>query len=502
MTAMDSRLTKTFSDYLCTECKSPLYVEACGDPNNAVCPNDRCIMHLPGFGFFDVSKADKLKEEIASRAADLDHRIEHVNGQLFINFLYKKRFAVTTESLRTCKIAFRKWLAIDDFLIYLSAHHSNGNMSRHSVFKSIFSDYERLFQVRCFLEDNENGRYLIGTDKKSYVLKYWPALLGFLSTHGIVVGRSAAVKEAFKFDEIDRQAKELFTLMIGGDFGKYSQQMFDYIINLGYMFESQYLTSLQHRYNPSGIDIAALIAIAFSSSKTIQKWDFEKLKSHFELNAQGKENFDGFYEKYVSGNSLAPVIVFDGKSYLFDTFTPILYSLYLIKCNQRLSPGQTNSGARDIEAKREEASRIFEERIRLQLRTTGFSVPDKCIIVREQEEEHEFDAIGVNESTNQIVIGEAKYRDFAPSSISGKTLVKQELLDEDKLLDWVSDTQSKLEFFKKYESRFKHELSFNKELKDYQVSTVVVTKYKPLISKYRSVNVLDFFEFCERFSAL
>jgi hypothetical protein len=105
----------------------------------------------------------------------------------------------------------------------------------------------------------------------------------------------------------------------------------------------------------------------------------------------------------------------------------------------------------------------------------------------------------VDEKNNRVVIAEAKYRDFSPSSISGITLVKQELLDEDRLLDWASDTQRRLDFFWKHGERFEKELPLKQKARAYQTSAFVITKHEPLISKYKSVRVVEFYEFCKIF---
>lgn len=166
--------------------------------------------------------------------------------------------------------------------------------------------------------------------------------------------------------------------------------------------------------------------------------------------------------------------------------------------NKRTSLGQIRSGARDINSKREEANNIFENRIREQLIKARFIVLEKELKVRERNEEHEYDVIGVSEEKLKVLIVEAKYRDFSPSSISGKTLVMQEFLYQDRLLDWAFDAQSKLDFFQKFGERFQRELSLEKVANHYDMSVWIVTKHRPQISKFRDVNILDFFEFCLR----
>lgn len=495
----DSRLSWITSDYLCAECKTPLYLEVEGKDESGACPNPACVLHPPGMGPVDVSRDVALKDEMRSRKGKLHSRILQTSQPHFVNYVYRQRLELIRSLLETGKANFETWLALDDLLIHISTSSPIGRERDLRIFASILSDYLEHFKNKCFIEDLENERYMMSTDRKVYVLKYWLPLLEFYRGYGIVSGSDERISEAFRYSEVDRQVKEKVELRFGEDWGKYFQQMFGFIIGLGYMFERQYITARQHRYDPTGIDIAVMLGLWASAREEVEEWSWEGLRRHFDRTSQGHEIFEDFYEKYVSGRSLSPVIVFDGRNYLFDKYTTLLYSLYLIGRNQRMSLGQDRAGAKDIAAKREEASHIFENRAREQLRKAGFVARDQPLKVREQNEEHEYDIIGVSEAKSQLVMAEAKYRDFAPSSISGKTLLKQELLDEDRLLDWASDAQRKLEFFRKNGARFEHELSLRKSTASYEVSMWVVTKYKPLISKYQSVRVADFWEFCREF---
>ena len=172
----------------------------------------------------------------------------------------------------------------------------------------------------------------------------------------------------------------------------------------------------------------------------------------------------------------------------------------MIGRNRRKVEGQKGSGEDRIIKKKQQAARIFEEYIRRHLRECGLKGPDEPLVVSEQNEKHEYDVIGTKEESKEIVLVEAKYRDFSPSSLTGKTLIQQELFDEDSgLLVEAIKHQARLEFFYKYFDRFKRELSLESPLDQYRVSAWIVTKHPPLISKYRQVSVVVYDEFCEKF---
>ncbi len=502
---LEDKLPEVHSDYLCSSCKSPLYVEIGKDPVEAVCPNLNCGLHPKDLTFLDLTKAETLKKEFGERAKTIYDRIAKTNRTIFINYIYGERLSITKEVLTTGKVGFRKWLAIDDLLVHLSKFPPTGQEKDLLKFDALLTDYIDLFESLCTIENVSNERYLISTDKKTYMIKYWKIILEFYESHGIVAGMDKAATQVLTYGEIDNAVKEKVDLTYETDWGKYFQQMFDFAINLGYMFDSQYVTSKQHNYNPTGLDITALLGLFFSTGQYIERWSMDGIIKHFVNNAiaakASQESFENFYNKYISGQSLAPLIVYDGESCLFDRFTLFCYLLYLIKTNKRLSAGQTSLGSSNIAAKREEASLVFEDRVRARLRESGYFVPDKSIIAREESEEHEYDAIGVNEKEKKIVIIEAKYRDFSPSSISGRTLVKQELLGEDRLLEWVVDANDKLKFFLSHADKFKGLLKFQDSLSDYSITMWIVTKHTPLIYSYQMVNVIPFSRFYETFNS-
>lgn len=497
----DERLVDVQSNYLCPQCKSPLYIDIEEPKLNAVCPNGNCSLHPSDLFFFDVSKAEELKKELQERQKKLDASIANLNKEQFTNYLYRRRFAITKEIIMTGKADFRELLALDALFIYLNNSTIMGHENGLLEFDRLFNEYEDHFGTLCFVEDLLNERYLISTGYKSYTLKYWPDMMRFLETQGIVAGSDKSRQEVLRFQWIDNKVKEHVPLTFGSDWGKYFQQMFDFIISSAYMFECQYITKLQHAYNPTGIDLATIIGLALSAQEGTERWSLEGIRQHYHKTSQQKEKFGDFFRKYISGRTLAPIIIWDGKEFLFDKSTLLIYGLYLIKTNKILSQGQTSSGEKDIASKKGEASLVFEAEVRQYLSQQGFKGSNRALIVQEHNEKHEYDAIGVKEDVNQIIIGEAKYRDFAPSSICGRNLVKQELVGEDKLLDWVSDAESKLQFFRANFNRFKKELNLLKKLEEYTISMMVITKYEPLIAKYHEVDVLSFEEFCEKIKA-
>ena len=109
----------------------------------------------------------------------------------------------------------------------------------------------------------------------------------------------------------------------------------------------------------------------------------------------------------------------------------------------------------------------------------------------------EYDVVGCNEEKKLIVIVEAKYRDLTTSSFSKERLVDRELLGEDGVLRWAVSQQERLELMPKNAARFNEKLKFKFEFTDYKRKAFVVTKFVPIIKKYREVGVLSYPQFVQ-----
>lgn len=499
---LTEELNRTISDFLCTECKTLLYFDI--RSNEEVCVNPRCILYPPFLKFHDVSQADVLRKELRDKEVNLKLRIIRTDKPSFIRFLYEQRSIITKNVITKGRAEFEKLLLIDEMLILANSLNFIGRIRNSSSLIRILRDYAQLFEVENFIEDVENHRVLLSIDSGVYMLKYWKVIMELYKSYGIVAGRTTDTTDVFKHDMIDRQAREEIDFQLGIDMVKFFEQEFNHITALKYTLERYYRTARQHNYDPSGLDIAVLLGLFFSAQTKTVFCSRESLQRHYDgtsVHSKVKGDFDGFVDNYITSKKNAPLVVFDGVSYVFDRETLLFYLFYLIGTNRRKVEGQRGTGEERIAKKKQQVAIVFEEYVRDNLRKCRFIGPDKPLVVSEQNEKHEYDVIGVKENSKEIVLVEAKYRDFSPSSLTGRTLIQQELLDEDSgLIVEAIKHQARLEFFQKYFDRFEQELSLQSPRDQYNVSAWIVTKHPPLISKYRQVAIVVYDEFCEKFS--
>ena len=494
--ALDEELKRAFSDYLCTECKKPLYFEL--NSKEEVCVNPKCILRSPLLGFHDVSQANVLKKQMKDKESKLKLRIIRSDRRSFIRFLHQQRRAIAKELIAKGRVQFEKLLSIDEMLILTNSLNLVGRERSLSSFTKILKGYEQFFSEQNFIEDIENLRVLLSLDKNVYMLKYWDAVMELYRSYGIIPGRQTDLSTVFRYAKIDQQAKVKVEFQFGMDLAKLFEQQFDHITALKYVFERHYRTSKQHRYDPTGLDIASLLGLFFSVKSDVEYWSREPLRRHYERTVSGKGDFEHFVHEYATSKENAPLIVFDGTSFIFDKETLLFYIPYLIGQNRRKVEGQIATGEEKVMKKKQEAAAIFEDHVRSHLKKRGFTGPEKPLVISERNEKHEYDIIGIKENSQEIVLVEAKYRDLSPSSLAGKTLVQQELLDEDNgLLAEAVKHQARLNFFDRYRERFKRELSLESLTDQYHASAWIVTKHPPLISKYRQVSIIVFDKFCE-----
>lgn len=494
-------LKQTTSDYLCTECKNPLYFEI--ESKEEVCVNPKCKLFPPLLKFHDIRKAEQLRAEMKEREGKLRAQIVRTDRKRFLRYLYEQRMATIRDSFTKRRMDFQKLLALDGLLTWLNTLRPIGRQWSEKVFRSILNNYKRFFDYENLIDDIQNLRVLISTKKKTYLLKYWTAILELYRSYGIVAGGDFKASGVFKYSEIDKEAKEDVEFKLGEDMGKFLEQFFDHITAMKYALEMYHRTSMLHNYDPSGLDIAVLLGLFFSCKEDVEAWSIEGIRRHFDQTAKAagiEASFNEFVHEYITNPEKAPILVFDSRSYLFDRYATFFYSLYLIGRHQRKTGVEKDTGSRRIMLKKQKSSEIFEDRIRKRLSDCGFTVLPKPLKVTEQNESYEFDVMGVNGSSRELVLVEAKYRDFSPSSLTGKTLIQQELLDEESgLLVEAIKQQKRLKFFRRHDRRFRRELSLKFQPDEYSVSAYVVTKHPPVIAKYRQVSVVVYDKFCEQF---
>ena len=491
-------LTRVFSDYLCTECKGLLYLDL--DAKDEVCINPKCVLFNKGTVFGDPN-SENLSREIGEEKRKLLLSFMRTDRSRFTRYVYEERRNLIRNLFYGGTMNGVRFFGLNELLIELNNKKPVGRQTAPAVFSKIVEDYGKLVDEMNFIDDLGNQRYLIAVapEKHTLVLKYFKVFLDFYRNYGIVNRAEIASSGLFKYREIEAKAKEAGP-QTTKDLGEYFARMFDFIISLKYFLSRHYRTSLQFRYTAHLIDGAAMMGLVYSLDDSTQSWSNGGLQQHFDKHSNGARSFKAFEVQYITSTTKAPVIVRDGDSNLVDRDTLLFFLFHVIGIATENLPAEARKVS-TVKEKKEIASTVFEDKIRFLMKAHGFEGPDSGVEVGEKGESFEFDALGVNSKKKVILMVEAKYKDFAPSSISGKTLLSQELLlkEDDKGLLWTAVRQQlRHEFFCRNPSRFAGHLKQELNLREFTVEPLVVTKYVPLISKYRDVSLLDYDSFVRK----
>ena len=98
----------------------------------------------------------------------------------------------------------------------------------------------------------------------------------------------------------------------------------------------------------------------------------------------------------------------------------------------------------------------------------------------------------------QIIIADAKFRDLAPSSISGRTLIEQELLQPNQGLQAEAERHKKrVDFFRSNLNLFRKHLHPQLPWDAYEITAYLVIKHVPLVSQYKDVQIVSLSNFLE-----
>lgn len=301
-----------------------------------------------------------------------------------------------------------------------------------------------------------------------------------------ITSKALPREELFKYYHLDKLTKEHIPFKVGMEFSEYLVQYFDFIIEIRYALFMYYRTAQQFNYAVTTADIHAILGLFFSLPLGTNVCFSEKLIEHLNKSKQYGLDPKAFIEEYSISPLRTPILIKSEEHFICSRETISFFLLHLHGLNDS---NINRDKYPSITQKKEQASTIFENHIRQLLKNNGYFGPDEPFKLTKSSPE--YDVLKINEAPQQIVLAEAKYRDFSPSSFSGETLIEQELLQEDKLLEHVIKQQNRLEYFLQNFHEFGNKLGVRRSINDYRIFTCLVTKHIPLITAYKDVYVKD-----------
>ncbi len=486
------------SDYICPECGGLLYTEV--NDGFDICVNRNCRHFPAGVQFSDPSKEGSpwLHSELDTAYAELLSNIRESDPAQLVLYVYEKRKALIAFALLSGVMpSIPDFWALGELLITLNANPPQGNEKDQIFFESIFQQMKKRTEYLNFVDDMENKRLFVWLSEpgqfKIFMMKYLSVIRDMQRSYGIA--SSSSLKDAsdlFKFQDIQELVTKDVQLAPGVDYADFLDSLWPYVLTLRYAFSMNYRTSKQYDYNPDAFGVAALLS-CFSSipgddTLTIP---IPQLRRHFKIQPQGNKSFKEFLNQYVDSVYKVPIMVRVSNTIIADRLTLLYFVIYLHGQYEASSAGQKGGGSQRITKKKQEAGEVFEHNLRVMISEHGYTGPNEAI-----QAKFDYDVMKLSEVKKQIILADAKFRDPSPSSISGHTLIQQELLDQNQGLLAEAERQlERLEYFKQDPEKFRKYLNPEMDWREYEIRAYLVTKHTPLIDRYKDIGIMSASDF-------
>jgi hypothetical protein len=425
-----------------------------------------------------------VKKSFSDMENKLKLEILKFDSYHILRYLVMKRGKMIKSYFNGLGVKTDIFLTTDELLKTFKNKKCVGREKRPVKMNKLLDNYSRLLYKENFLDDILNYRIIVTTSDRCLILKYRKVFNELLNNYGIINEKQRDRESIFRYIELDHLEE------IGKDF-EFGMEMLDYfkgywrnMVSIDYFLNYYYRTSFNYKFDLTNKDIALLLSLFFSMTTDYVEWNKRYFYSHLKKNNMTPSEQKIFIDRVIKNTESSPIILFD------DVNNKILLCKYALLFFIIYSIGQKTKSIK-IEGKKI-ASNRFENEIRQKFREFGYIVPfDEEF--KFNKKSFAYDVISYSIEKKKIYLIEAKYRDFSPSTISGKTLIDQELSSEDGLLEISKFHNKRLLFFKKMIDDFSRRIKV--DLKQFDIEAIVITKYTPLVYENDGIFLYSFDSF-------
>ena len=485
------------SDYLCKECGGLLYVSWM--TAHDICVNQDCIRFPHEMQFYELSKigSPQLHRELDASHAELLSNISRCDHAQLALYIYEKRKNLIALALNTGVMpSIPDFFALNELLITLNNKMAPGIERDDIHFESIFRQARKLTEELNHIDDLNERRYLWikgPGNPQMLIMKYLNVIRDVQKSYGLTSSSSVKdMSDLFKFKDIQELVTKEVELVPGVDHADFLDSLWPYVLTLRYAFSMNYRTAKQYNYECDATDVAALLSyfLSIRNDDTLIV-TISNVNRHYTNQPQTSKSFQGFLSEYVCSQDKVPIMVKVGDRIIVDRLTLLFFIVYLHGHYEVSGSKRTGRGAR-IHRKKEETGKIFEYQLNTQISEQGYKGPDKPVQIKN----FEYDIIKISEGNKRIILIDAKFRDPAPSSISGHTIIEQEILDPRQGLLVESERQlNRLQFFNHNKEIFREYLNPEADWQEYDIKAYVITKHVPLIRRYKDIRIMSASDF-------
>ncbi|MDO8749778.1 MAG: hypothetical protein Q7K03_01345 [Dehalococcoidia bacterium] len=492
------------SDYLCPHCGGLLYVAGSMPPTD-VCLNPVCPLWPSDLvSIIDVAEEaqPRLYHELQEGEQRLLAEIAGWKSGVLARYAYKARIELITMLFREGIMpSVDHFFAIGELLLLVNKQPSDGTIDDLERFRGLLESVRRWSQDQHNLEDVRTRRYVLGrtvSGIRGFSIKFAHAMNETQATMGI--GSYNQISHMFQYMHLESAAITHVDPSHVTDASEILEPFWPISLQLRYLLRSHARTARQYDYRPDILDMTVLlgwcthpqtwgrdgtsIIPAEKESKEIQE-----LQAHFDKYAKRPFPAQDFVRNYVDSTELVPIVVRTPEGFVLDYLTLFFFIIYLQGCPNPELPAVAERGPLLVNM-RAKVGEKFEEWVRSEIHQHGYDGPNQPVI-----EHYEYDIMAISEDKRRIIIADAKYRDMAPSSLTGTNLVQQELLDPHGLRNEASRQQERLDYFRQNLPKFSQYLNPERPWEEYEICSYLITKHFPLARRYKETRIIRAIEF-------
>ncbi|MBI2170689.1 MAG: hypothetical protein HYU30_01490 [Chloroflexi bacterium] len=496
------------SPYLCGDCRNPLYVDVIS--KREVCLNPKCLRWPADYSSVADPRPEaspKIYRELKEQYARIEDTVRRCNLASLRRFLHEERRNLGLSFLKDRGMRISEWHAISELLVITQRQpsrrlHTTGD-ENEGTFAGILTETSAWAARMRLMEDLRTGRYAILRHQNgtlyppTFALKYLLAVRSSERAMGLVERIEQLDESPFEYEHIETAATPSPPPGTT-ELADHLEALWPFTLHFRHALRSHWRTSQLYKHEPELVDFSVLAGYwgQCPDDETCripadkEKDEVTKLDAHLRKFSGGKVTAADFVKRYIDCEEQAPVIVLTPEGWLFDKTTLLLFILYLQGEPRLVDKNTARLNEPLLDRMRGRAGCEFELWLRAQLRAEGFRGPDAPVKVR-----YEYDLLMISDAKNTIVLSDAKYRDVNPSSVTGENLLAQELLAHNGLLAEAKRQEDRLAFFIQNQGSFQKFLTPQHPWASYQVRSFLLTKFAPLISRYKNTAIVSAREF-------
>jgi hypothetical protein len=485
-----------------------LYLDTATPPND-VCINENCQLWPRDFNsLMDPTEAEepRIYKEIQDKERGLIAEIHGWKPGRLARYAYKdRRELITLLFTKGIMPLIDHFIALGELLLMTNKYASEGTIDDMDKYRLLLEDVRRWSRDQRNLEDVQNKRIVFGRTEsglKPLLIKYTKAFVEFQKEIGLVSNKELPPNESlFPYRDLESAVTPELDFARMRDGKELLEPFWILSLQSRYWLQKHYRTKSQYDYRPDVLDFSVLFGWLMQTwskdelflirTEKLEK-EMTAIQRHFDSQCKGVHSARRFFSTYVDSTELVPIVARTREGILMDHHTLLFFLIYLQGCPDPEEP-EVKKREQVIQDMRERIGEKFENWLRKELHSRGYSGPETAVI-----EKYEYDIIAISEEKKTIIIADAKYRDMAPSSFTGTNLLTQELLGPHALRYEADRQQKRLHYFKQNTETFARYLEPKQPWGEYDIHSFLITKQIPLAHRYEEIKILPAIEFLKK----